>query len=118
MARVLSLEVYTVIMQINLSPLLSMDWHAKVERQLNFVLASLHWQIVQLEITLSPAHPEQAWTAEDPIKCRLTAKLRGGRREEIAVYNKDPMVCVGDAAARLRRVIARDRQLGLLGRAS
>ena len=107
-----------MITQISISAPVGADWHSKVERQLNLALASVHWQIINLEVKLGPHALAVAGGAEDAFQCELTAKLRGGRREKIIVRNKDPLVSVGDAAARLRRVIARDRQLGLLGRAS
>jgi hypothetical protein len=107
-----------VITQINIGAALKADWYSAVERQLNFALASVHWQIISLEVDLLPQSTPSVKSSAGVFQCTLTAKLRGGRREQISVYNKDPLISVGDAAARLRRIIARDRQLGLLGRAS
>ena len=107
-----------VVTQININAPMAEDGRAQVERQLNFSLASVHWQILQLELTLERGNAHGHEPESASFVCHLCAKLRGGRRETITAQNKDPRVCVSDAAARLRRVIARDRQLGLFGRAS
>ncbi len=108
-----------MVTQINIDSELGPSWPAKIERQINFALASVHWQVVNLAIDLKAREGAVADPDRDPTYCcRLQAELRGGRRQEISVVSSNPQVCVADAAARLRRVVTRDRQLGLMGRAS
>lgn len=108
-----------MVTQINIESELGPSWPAKIERQINFALASVHWQVVHLAIELkaneiAPNHLD----AEPTYCCNLQAELRGGRKQTISVVSSNPQACVADAAARLRRVVTRDRQLGLMGRAS
>lgn len=108
-----------MVTQINIECELGPSWPAKIERQINFALASVHWQVVHLAIDLkanssAPNHLE----ADPTYCCNLQAELRGGRKKNISVVSSNPQACVADAAARLRRVVTRDRQLGLMGRAS
>ena len=107
-----------MVTQININAELAEGGRSEIERQFNFSLASVHWQILQLELSLERSEEKDRDTGTGPYVCHLCAKLRGGRREKITAQNKEARVCVSDAAARLRRVIARDRQLGLFGRAS
>ena len=108
-----------MVTQINIESELGPSWPAKIERQINFALASVHWQVVHLAIDLNVREGAANDPDRDPTYCcRLQAELRGGRKQEISVVSSNPQVCVADAAARLRRVVTRDRQLGLMGRAS
>lgn len=108
-----------MVTQISIESELGPSWPAKIERQINFALASVHWQIVHLAIELKSNECQAAASDEQPTyRCVLRAELRGGRKQTISVVNKNPQACVADAAARLRRVVTRDRQLGLMGRAS
>ncbi|MCR9262104.1 MAG: hypothetical protein NXH95_20505 [Pseudomonadaceae bacterium] len=108
-----------MVTQINIDSQLGPSWPAKIERQINFALSSVHWQVVNLAIDLKAAEGNATHPDRDPTYCcRLQAELRGGRKQEISVVSSNPQVCVADAAARLRRVVTRDRQLGLMGRAS
>lgn len=104
--------------EITIDPTIALSWRDIIERQLNFALASLHWQVHRLQVKLDPVLPDDATRTHTGYCCRLQAELRVGRTECISVYNRDPQICVADAAARLRRVVARDKQLGLMGRAS
>ena len=105
--------------EINIEPTLALSWRETIERQLNLALASLHWQVYRLDVDLeSVAQEGNDASPQARYCCRLQAELRVGRTECITVFNSDPQICVADAAARLRRVVARDKQLGLMGRAS
>ncbi len=104
---------------IKIHPELPQTLRSAVERQLNFTLASLHWQVGRLTVELEPIDAGTANTGgQDGFSCRLQAELRVGRAQVITVINSDPQICVADAAARLRRIVKRDKQLGLMGRAS
>ena len=104
-----------MVTRINIESGLDPSWSAKIERQINFALASVHWQILQLTIELKRAEPQAGADVEPNYHCTLQAELRCGRNQKVSVVNKNPQACVADAAARVRRVVARDRQLGLMG---
>jgi hypothetical protein len=104
-----------MVTRIHLDSELGPSWSAKIERQINFALASVHWQILQLTIELKRAEPQAGADVEPNYHCTLQAELRCGRNQKVSVVNKNPQACVADAAARVRRVVARDRQLGLMG---
>lgn len=106
-----------MVTRINLDSELDLNWSAKIERQINFSLASVHWQILQITIELHRCEVQAGSELQPNYQCRLQAELRSGRTQKISVVNKNPLACVADAAARLHRVVARDRQLGLMGRA-
>jgi hypothetical protein len=108
-----------MVTQINIEAELGPSWPAKIERQINFALATVHWQVVHLAIELKVNKVAPNHLDVDPnYCCNLQAELRGGRKQTISVVSSNPQACVADAAARLRRVVTRDRQLGLMGRAS
>ncbi|XOV85592.1 MAG: hypothetical protein ACFHXK_10855 [bacterium] len=107
-----------MVTQINIDQDLGPSWPAKIERQINFALASVHWQVVHLAIELKAKDAVPNHIDAPPVySCTLQAELRGGRKQTISVVSSNPQACVADAAARLRRVVTRDRQLGLMGRA-
>ena len=107
-----------MLTQINIGPTLAPSWRAVIERQLNFELAALHPQVRHLLILLEPANADNWRAKQETFCCRLEAELRTGETQVITALNRDPQICVADAAARLRRVVSRDKQLALMGRAS
>jgi hypothetical protein len=111
-----------MITHLALSPQLDALWRDRIERQLNLTLASVHWQIKRLSLVLdaveSAGEPDGRPSSQSATHhCRLEAKLRSGRSHVLVASNRDPQACVSDVAARLRREIVRDKQLGLLGKA-
>ncbi len=111
-----------MITQIALSPQLDAEWRNRVERQLNLTLASVHWQIKRLSLALEGVEAARdaggvPGSQDAAHHCRLEVKLRSGRSHVLVASNRDPQACVADVAARLRREIVRDKQLGLLGKA-
>lgn len=103
-----------MITQLLLPPAIDAEWRTKIERQLDLTLASVHWQIKRLVLVLDVDHPSVGREGVHVLyQCRLEAKLRSGRRHVLTVSNRDPQACAADIAARLRREIIRDKQLGL-----
>ncbi len=94
--------------RLTIDPTVDPDSRAKIERQLDFGLSSIQWQLQYLDVDVQ-------FNGSTPATyvCRLQAGLRGGRRQEITVSASAPEHGVADAAARLRRVVIRDRQPGL-----
>jgi hypothetical protein len=106
-----------MVTQLTLPPALEPQWRAKIERQLGLTLASVHWQLKRLELVFDRDDAKPAAVSGDTVYiCRLEARLRSGRLVTFAVKNRDLQACTADIAARLRREINRDKQLGLLGR--
>ena len=109
-----------MITQLILPPCLDAQWRDRIERQLDLTLASVHWQIRRLSVALDEvelAGAKSAIGGDATHRCRLEAKLRSGRSHILTASNRDPQACVADVAARLRREIVRDKQLGLVGKA-
>ena len=103
-----------MITQLVLPPALDTVWRDKIERQLDFTLSSVHWQIKRLILVLDVDRKTVGGTrSEASYQCRLEARLRSGRSHVLTVKNRDPQACAADIAARLRREIIRDKQLGL-----
>ena len=106
-----------MVTQLILPPALEPHWREKIERQLGLTLASVHWQLKRLELVFDRDDAKTSTVNGDAAYiCRLEARLRSGRALAFAVKNRDLQACTADIAARLRREINRDKQLGLLGR--
>ena len=106
-----------MVTQLILPPALEAQWRQKIERQLGLALASVHWQLKRLELVFDSDDTGLSGVNGDAAyNCRLEARLRSGRTVAFAVKNRDLQACTADIAARLRREINRDKQLGLMGR--
>lgn len=103
-----------MITQLVLPPTLDAEWRHRIERQMDLTLASVHWQIKRLVLVFDVDQKSVAAAGVHSLyRCRLEAKLRSGRSHVLTVNNRDPQACAADIAARLRREIIRDKQLGL-----
>lgn len=102
--------------QLRIPPSLEGDWRGRIERQLDLVLASVHWQIRRLNLVLE-ADTQVVGTPYGGAvyRCLLEVKLRSGRSHRLTATSRDPQACAADVAARLRREIVRDKQLGSVG---
>ena len=102
--------------QLTIPPALEGVWRSRIERQLDLVLASVHWQIKRLKLVLeAQTQPAGAQSGRAVYRCRLAVKLKSGRSHELTATSRDPQACTADVAARLRREIVRDKQLGSVG---
>ncbi len=103
-----------MVTQLVLPPALEAEWRSKIERQLDLTLSSVHWQIKRLVLVFDVDNSSVGKQGVHSLySCRLEAKLRSGRSHVLKVNNRDPQACAADIAARLRREIVRDKQLGL-----
>ena len=94
-----------MIVEIDIEHGLDPSLHRRVNRQINFKLASVGAQVRVLTVNLgvTGVHGERFYA------CTMEARLQTGERKVAHTEGKQPNMCIADAAARLARSLRRDQ---------
>ncbi len=95
-----------MVVDITLAKGLSESWRDRIQRQVDYKLASKAGSIRSLTIRLTPAVGP---TMQDSLLCAIDAKLADGQVESVRVTGA-PNMCIADAASRLSRSIGRNAE--------
>ena len=79
----------------------------RIQRQLDFKIASLRERVNRLEVNLD----QQLLDSAPKFTCTMYARLQDGQVKIAQTGGEHPNVCIADAAARLARSVSRETRI-------